>query len=126
MRRFVYERMVEELSKKTKEELIQEIMALEEIECDDRCFANECRAGDTCYNINALFSGLKDLKTLKDSKDSKVDLYEKVAKVCDLAERAERSWSYVKHELQEINDSSRFYKVLKDFRDRVNSGSDDI
>ena len=43
MKRFLYERMITELSKESKEELIQRIMSLEEIECSDRAFANECQ-----------------------------------------------------------------------------------
>lgn len=41
----MYDRMVTEYSKETKEELAQRIMALEELECKDRCFANQCCAG---------------------------------------------------------------------------------
>lgn len=37
-------------------------MSLKEIECSDRCFANQCEAGATIYNINELFSTLKELK----------------------------------------------------------------
>ena len=45
MYKWVYDRMVTEYSKETKEELAQRIMALEELECKDRCFANQCCAG---------------------------------------------------------------------------------
>lgn len=45
MKRFIYNKIVTDYSKKSKEELIQEIMALERIECSDRCFANQCEAG---------------------------------------------------------------------------------
>lgn len=45
MYKWMYDRMVTEYSKKSKEELVQEIMALEKIEGSDRCFANECQAG---------------------------------------------------------------------------------
>ena len=63
MKRFLYERMITELSKESKEELIQRIMSLEEIECSDRAFVNECQAGSTIYNINELFSALDDLNS---------------------------------------------------------------
>ena len=62
MYKWMYDRIVSEHSKKSKEELVQEIMSLEEIECSDRCFANECQAGATIYNINELFSELKELE----------------------------------------------------------------
>lgn len=48
-------------------------MSLEAIECSDRCFANECQAGATIYNINELFLALKELKA--------GFTYEKAAKV---------------------------------------------
>lgn len=69
--------------KKSKEELAQEIMTLQEIECSDRCFANECEAGTSIYNINELFSALKDLQ------DSFT--YQKAAKVFKLVQSAEGS-----------------------------------
>ena len=49
MYKWMYDRIVTEHSKKSKEELVQEIMSLEEIECSDRCFANECESGTTIY-----------------------------------------------------------------------------
>ena len=118
MKRFLYERMVTELSKESKEELIQRIMALEEIECSDRAFVNECQAGSTIYNINELFSALDDLK--------EKFTYEKATRVYELAENAKSSWNFVKSEIAEINDNSRIYKVLDDFKNRVKSGKDSI
>lgn len=101
-----------------KEELIQRIMSLEEIECSDRAFANECQAGSTIYNINELFSALDDLK--------EKFTYEKAARVYELAENAKSSWNFVKSEIAEINDNSRVYKVLDNFKNRVKSGEDSI
>lgn len=118
MKRFLYERMITELSKESKEELIQRIMSLEEIECSDRAFANECQAGSTIYNINELFSALDDLK--------EKFTYEKAARVYELAENAKSSWNFVKSEIAEINDNSRVYKVLDNFKNRVKSGEDSI
>ena len=118
MKRFLYERVVTELSKESKEELIQRIMSLEEIECSDRAFANECQAGSTIYNINELFSALDDLK--------EKFTYEKAARVDELAENAKSSWNFVKSEIAEINDNSRVYKVLDNFKNRVKSVEDSI
>lgn len=117
MYKWMYDRLVTEYSKKSKEELAQEIMALEKIECSDRCFANECQAGATIYNINELFSALKELKA--------GFTYEKAAKVYELMESAESSWNYVKNGIAEINDDSRCSKALKDFKSRVTKASDD-
>lgn len=113
MYKWMYDRMVTEYSKKSKEELVQEIMALEKIECSDRCFANECKAGATIYNINELFSALKAGFT-----------YEKAAKVYELMESAESSWNYIKSEISEMNDNSRCNKALEDFKNKVANATD--
>ena len=128
MYKWMYDRIVTEHSKKSKEELVQEIMSLEEIECSDRCFANECQAGATIYNINELFSELKELKyelfsALKEQNQEAT--YKKVTKVYELMDMAEGNWNYVKNGIVEINDDSRCSKVLKDFKSRVTKASDD-
>ena len=124
----MYNRIVTEHSKKSKEELVQEIMSLEEIECSDRCFANECQAGTTIYNINELFSELKELKyelfsALKEQNQEAT--YKKVTKVYELMNTAESNWNYVKNGIAEINNDSRCSKALKDFKNRVTKASDD-
>lgn len=128
MYKWMYNRIVTEHSKKSKEELVQEIMSLEEIECSDRCFANECQAGTTIYNINELFSELKELKyelfsALKEQNQEVT--YKKVTKVYELMDTAESNWNYVKNGIAEINDNSRCSKALKDFKNRVTKASDD-
>lgn len=116
MYKWMYDRMVTEYSKRSKEELIQEIMALEKIECSDRCFANECQAGASIYNINELFSALKELKARF--------TYEKAAKVYELMESAENSWDYIKREISAMNDNSRCNKTLEDFKNKVANTTD--
>lgn len=116
MYKWMYDKMVTEYSKRSKEELVQEIMALEEIECSDRCFANECQAGETIYHINELFSALKELKT--------GFTYEKAAKVYELMESAENSWNYIKREISAMNDDSRCNKALEDFKNKVANATD--
>lgn len=128
MYKWMYDRIVTEHSKKSKEELVQEIMSLEEIECSDRCFANECESGTTIYNINELFSELKELKyelfsALKEQNQE--ETYKKVTKVYELMDMAEGNWNYVKNGIAEINDDSRCSKTLKDFKSRVAKASDD-
>lgn len=86
MYKWMYDRMVAEYSKKSKEELVQEIMSLEEIECSDRAFANQCQAGTPIYNINELFLVLKDLK--------EGFTYEKATKVYALMDRAESRYCF--------------------------------
>ena len=116
MYKWMYDKMVTEYSKKSKEELVQEIMALEKIECSDRCFANECQAGASIYNINELFSALKELKA--------EFTYEKAAKVYELMESAENSWDYIKMEISAMNDNSRCNKTLEDFKNKVANTTD--
>ncbi len=121
MYKWIYDRLVTEYSKEQKEELIQRIMALEEIECSDRCFANQCEAGTSIYNINELFSALDDLQSGFS--------YEKAARIDEIAERARSGWHYIKSGLHKINDNSRCGKTLEDFKQRVvraTEGNDSI
>lgn len=111
MYKWMYDRMVTEYSKETKEELVQRIMSLEDIECSDRCFANQCEVGTSIYNINELFSALTDMQSGFD--------YGKVAKVYELAKQAKSSWDYIRSGLHEMNDNSRCGKSLDDFQKRV-------
>ncbi len=117
MYKWMYDRMVTEYSKETKEELIQRIMALEEIECSDRCFANQCETGTSIYNINELFSALSDMQAGFS--------YEKAAKLYEIAERAKDSWHYIISGLHELNDNSRCGIVLEDFKQRVARATED-
>ena len=55
MKKFLYDMMMKEYEKLSKEELGQKIMSLEEIECEDRCFANECMAGPLLYKYYKVF-----------------------------------------------------------------------
>ena len=63
MHKWVYDTLVLEYSKESKEQLVQRIMALDEIVDSDRCFANQCEAGTSIYEINELFSALEDMKS---------------------------------------------------------------
>lgn len=82
MYKWMYSRIVTEHSKKSKEELIQEIMALEKIECSDRCFANQCEAGNAISNINRLFAALNDMPEISNY-------------VRNIIIDAEISWEYI-------------------------------
>lgn len=116
MYKWMYDRMVTEYSKESKEELIQRIMALEEIECSDRCFANQCMAGTSIYDINELFSALEDMQS---------DFtYEKADRVYELMKTAKGSWNYIRNGISEMNDNTRCGKVLDDFKSRVVNAKD--
>lgn len=123
MYKWMYDRMVTEYSKETKEELIQRIMALEEIECSDRCFANQCEAGSSIYNISELFATLDDMQaSFSYERAVRLRLYE-------LVEQAKASWNYIVNGLYELNDNSRCGKALEDFKQRVvraTEGNDSI
>ena len=116
MYKWMYDRMVTEYSKESKDELVQRIMALEEIECSDRCFANQCMAGTSIYDINELFSALEDMQS--------GFTYEKAARVYKLIENAKSSWNYIRNGISEMNDNTRCGKVLDDFKSRVANAKD--
>ena len=108
--------MVTEYSKESKDELVQRIMALEEIECSDRCFANQCIAGTSIYDINELFSALEDIQS--------GFTYEKAARVYELIENTKDSWNYIRNGISKMKDGARCRKVLDDFKSRVANAKD--
>lgn len=116
MYKWMYDRMVTEYSKESKEELVKRIMSLEEIECSDRCFANQCMAGSSMYNINELFSALEDMQS--------GFTYEKAARVYELMEVAKGGWNYIRNGIAEMNDNSRCGKTLDNFKLRVLNAKD--
>lgn len=110
MDKWMYERMTKENSEKSTEELTQEILALEEIECNDRYFANQCEAGNAIANINKLFGALNTMENVPNS-------------VRLIIENAEISWEYITSGIAEMNNDSRREAALKDFKERVYYGS---
>lgn len=116
MYKWIYDRMVEEYSKESKEELVKRIMSLKEIECSDRCFANQCMAGSSMYDINELFFALEDMKS--------GFAYDKAARVYELIKVAKDSWKYIRNGIAKMNDNSRCGKTLEDFKSRVSMAKD--
>ena len=116
MYKWLYNRMVTEYSKESKEGLVQRIMSLDEIECSDRCFANQCMTGTSMYDINELFSALEDMQS--------GFTYGKAARVYELMENAKSSWNYIRNGIAEVNDNTRCEKVLDDFKSRVSNAKD--
>lgn len=117
MYKWMYDRMIVEYSKETKEELIQRIIALEEIECNDRCFANQCEAGTAIYNIDKLFHVLETFLRSDFSP-------EKILKIHELTVQAKSEWNYIKHGLNKLNNSCRCEKTLEDFKQRVDRATE--
>ena len=109
MKKFIYNKIVTDYSKKSKEELIQEIMALERT---DRCFANQCEAGNAIANINRLFAALNDTPEISNY-------------VRSIIVDAEISWEYITSEISTINDDSRCENALIEFKNRVAEATDD-
>lgn len=116
MYKWMYDRMVTEYSKESKEELVNRIMSLEEIERSDSCFANQCMAGSSMYDINELFSALEDMQS--------GFTYEKTARVYELMEIAKGSWNYIRNGIEKMNDNSRCGKALDGFKSRVLNAKD--
>lgn len=112
MEKFIYNKIVTDYSKKSKEELAQEILALEEIECNDRCFANQCEAGNAIANINKLFDALNIMENVPNS-------------VRLIIENAKISWEYITNGISTINDDSRCENALTEFKNRVAEATDD-
>lgn len=112
MNKWMYERLVETNSKKSIEELTQEILAFEEIECNDRCFANQCEAGNAITNINKLFDALNTMENVPNS-------------VRLIIENAKISWEYITNGINRMNDNSRCENALIEFKNRVTEATDD-
>ena len=113
MYKWMYDRIAADYSKKSKEELVQEIMSLKEIECSDRCFANECEAGASVAYINKLFTALKDLKNKRTE--------ENIGKVLELVRPAESSWNFVKNGIHNMNDDWRCETELENCKNEFSS-----
>lgn len=125
MYKWIYDRMVEEYSKESKEELVQRIMATDELECEDRCFANQCMAGMSMCNINNLFNKIEELKNcLSNSESTEEELKECANNLWLATENAKGSWNYIRNGIAKINDDSRSGKKLEDFKQRVSKAKD--
>ena len=111
MKKFMYEKLLNEYSKETKEKLINRIMAGDSIECHDREFANCIFAGTTAANINNLFEAIDDLE--------KGFTYEKAAKLYEITMDAKISWNYILSSLEDMQDPQRSDKALKDFEESL-------
>lgn len=116
MKKFMYDRMVQEYSKCSKEELIQEIMALSEIETSDRVFANEVFAGTTAADINSMFSIIDELN----HKFS----YRKADQLKEATIKAQSAWRFITSQLMDMNNNGRAPEALSNFRKRVDNAKD--
>ena len=107
MNKWIYEGLVMKNSEKSIEELTQEILSLEEIECTDRSFANECQSGTAIADINRLFDALENQK-------GKIP-----TEIYKVLEDAEHGWEYITNGIDKMNDNSRCFNVLKELKDSV-------
>lgn len=110
----MYDRMVEEYSKEEKIDLINKIMSYSDIEVSDRCFANECCAGNAIYNINELFEYLQEGISQNRYNNDMIN------KVRD----ALSSWEYIRNKLAEMKSCTRVSEAEKRFKDRVSEAKD--
>lgn len=106
MQKWIYDKMIAEYKKESKEELAQNIIALKEIELSDRNFANQCGAGATICIINELFDALE--------KEGEKSVY-----LSRLIEQAKNNWNYIVNELSKMNDPSRCSSALDSLKTRV-------
>ena len=114
---FIYKRMVQEMSKESKEALIQKILSESEIETEDRCFANQCQAGMTFYNMNVLFEQINSLQEcLANPNSSNEELKELANEVCVKAQSAKNSYNYIHEGISKMNNPERSSKKLEEFK----------
>ena len=106
MQKWIYDKMIAEYKKESKEELAQNIIALKEIELSDRNFANQCEAGATICIINELFDALE--------KEGEKSVY-----LSRLIEQAKNNWNYIVNELSKMNDLSRCSSAFDSLKTRV-------
>lgn len=109
MRKDIYEMLVEDYSKESKEELAQRIISLSDIECEDRAFANECLAGNHLKNIDDALQAFEKI----------ADLYHINTKDVHL-DKALSSFAFIKKEVVKMNDYSRTSKFLEEFKNNMN------
>lgn len=109
MYKWLYDRMVEEYKKEEKIDLIHKIMSYSDIEVADRCFANQCCAGRSIYDINTLFEYLQKgvFENQYDSATTKQ------------IEDALSSWEYIRNGLAEMKRCTRVSEAEQDFKNRI-------
>lgn len=116
MYRWMYDCKVEEYLKMSKKDLANRIMAGDEIELKDRCFANGCISGGGIYNINELFRAIDDLRN---------DFsYEKLEDMFIVAVNAMSSWRYIRSGLERMDNGSRTADALECLIKRVNEATE--
>lgn len=100
----VYRRMVDEYCKKSKTALANEIIALSNIECRDRTFANQCISGTALSEINEMFLSIENMMNGFTT--------EKAAIVYEQYASAKSNWDSIVKGLQEMKNDSRYYEEI--------------
>lgn len=116
MYKWMFDKLVEEYKKESIENLAGKLIAMQNIECNDRSFANQCEAGTSIYFLNEFFEKVEKLCN-SDSQTEKDTLIEEI-KECFV--EAKGSYSYIRNGIRSINDDQRCnretVKVLNDIR----------
>lgn len=101
-----------------KEELVQKVLAGEQIESDDRDAANELCSGMSSANIDELFNSLDQFYLNAN--------YKTAAKVYEQIKNAKDSWLYISNILKKMEHPNRYQDVLDSIkRDLETSDHDD-
>lgn len=116
MKKWVYDRIVEEYSKLSTEELILNILSLQEIETSDRVMAHECFSGMDAFNILSLISTAEKVQNALPEK-------EQIA-LSSAIDQAKESWKNVCEGLEKMNNPSRCSENLESFKNRVSKATD--
>lgn len=115
MYKWMYDWYVEEYKKEPINKIVNEVIALQNIECSDRAFANQCEAGMTIYNLNEFFDKVEELCNAKPEDNIPVMIKE----IKECFDNAKSSYSYIRSGLREMNDNCRVSNEEKVINDRV-------
>lgn len=113
MEKWIYNRLLEQYGKESKEELAQEIMALNRVVSSDKDFASQYQTSTAIHHMDELLNAVKELK--EEMQDDK-----KASKVFELAEEAKHGLEYIKEGLSKMNDTERARKSLEELKEEVN------
>lgn len=108
MEKQIYDTIIREYSKETKESLAQQIIVLKQLHCEDRCFAEGCHTDSSLSDITSLLTALDEMRTDCSG--------EAVQKVCSLVEKAKTGWNHILAGINLIGDPYRYGIALEKFQ----------
>ncbi len=121
MYKWMFDRLVEEYKKEPIEDLVGKLIAMQNIECKDRSFANQCEAGTTIYSLNEFFGKVEKLCNTESPTERDTLINEiKVS-----FPESKGSYSYIRNRIRGINDDNRCDKETRRVLDDMRKAKDD-